>query len=361
MPYRNVTFAEESIGLMTYSASWRSPSNIALIKYWGKHGLQLPRNPSLSFTLSACHTDMQLNATPEAATPGLVVMYEGSPRPAFEQKIKIFFSLVADRFPWLSRASVVIDSVNTFPHGAGIASSASAMSALALCLMDIHDQVQGRLSPAGADWWCQASEVARLGSGSACRSVYPIAGLWGEAFGVADSSDAYAIPWGNEMAPVYHDFQDTILIVSTKEKAVSSTAGHKLMDGLPYADIRYSVAKNNLTSLCEIMRHPDALDRFITIVESEALQLHALMMSGDSPFILMEPGTLSLIKEIWRFRKESGIPVCFTLDAGPNVHLLFPKAYSTPILNWIESTLSFYCAEGRYILDSVGKGPEKLL
>lgn len=361
MPYRNVTFAEESFCFMTYSASWRSPSNIALIKYWGKHGLQLPRNPSLSFTLSACHTDMRLDVTPESATPGLVVMYEGTPRPSFEQKIKTFFSLVNDRFPWLAQASVVIDSVNTFPHGAGIASSASAMSALALCLMDIHAQILGRPTSSGTDWWCRASEVARLGSGSACRSVYPVAAIWGQASFIADSNDAFAIPWADEIAPIYHDFQDTILIVSTKEKAVSSTAGHKLMEGLPYADPRYSVAKSNLTQLCDIMRRPDALDQFITIVESEALQLHALMMSGDTPYILMEPGTLSLIKEIWRFRKESGIPVCFTLDAGPNVHLLFPKAYSAPILNWIESTLSFYCAEGRYILDSVGKGPEKLL
>ena len=345
---------------MIYTSSWRSPSNIALIKYWGKHGLQLPRNPSLSFTLSACHTQMKMEVTPEASTPGLVVLYDGTPRPSFEQKIKTFFSLISDRFPWLAQASVVIDSVNTFPHGAGIASSASAMSALALCLTDIHDQLNGRLHAPDEDWWCTASEVARLGSGSACRSVYPVAALWGASSGIADSSDSYAIAWGNEIAPVYHDFQDTILIVSTKEKAVSSTAGHKLMEGLPYADTRYAEAKNNLLRLCDIMRRPDALDQFITIVESEALQLHALMMSGNTPFILMEPGTISLIKEIWHYRKETGIPVCFTLDAGPNVHLLYPKEYTAPIVAWVESTLASYCAEGRYILDHVGNGPEKI-
>ena len=346
---------------MTYTSSWRSPSNIALIKYWGKHGLQLPRNPSLSFTLSACHTQMKLEVSPEAATPGLVVMYDGTPRPSFEQKIKTFFSLVSDRFPWLAQASVVIDSVNTFPHGAGIASSASAMSALALCLMDIHDQLSGQSHSPDADWLYKASEVSRLGSGSACRSVYPVAALWGYSSGISGSSDEYAIPWGHEIAPVYHDFQDTILIVSTKEKAVSSTAGHKLMEGLPYADTRYAEAKNNLTKLCDVMRRPDALDQFITIVESEALQLHALMMSGDTPFILMEPATISLIKEIWLYRKETGIPVCFTLDAGPNVHLLYPKEFTTSILAWVEGTLATYCAEGRYILDHVGNGPEKVL
>jgi diphosphomevalonate decarboxylase len=290
-----------------------------------------------------------------------MVMYDGTPRPSFEQKIKTFFSLVSDRFPWLANAAVVIDSHNTFPHGAGIASSASAMSALALCLMDIHDQLSGRPHTPDADWWSRASEVARLGSGSACRSVYPVAALWGLSPGIAASCDAFAIPWGKELAPVYQDFQDTILIVSTSEKAVSSTAGHKLMEGLPYADTRYAVASNNLYKLCDIMRRSDAIDQFITIVESEALQLHALMMSGDTPFILMEPGTISLIKEIWRFRKETGIPVCFTLDAGPNVHLLYPKEYTSPILEWVESTLSSYCAEGRYIQDHVGNGPEKIL
>ena len=102
------------------------------------------------------------------------------------------------------------------------------------------------------------------------------------------------------------------------------------------------------------------MNAFITIVESEALQLHALMMSGKTPFILMEPGTISLIKEIWRFRKETGIPVCFTLDAGPNVHLLYPNQYSPAIMDWIDSELAPYCAEGKYIPDHVGTGPEKI-
>ena len=94
---------------MTFTSAWRSPSNIALIKYWGKHGLQLPRNPSLSFTLSACHTVMRLAVTPDADSPGLQVSYDGVPKQSFEPKIKTFFSLVEERFPWLSKASVTID------------------------------------------------------------------------------------------------------------------------------------------------------------------------------------------------------------------------------------------------------------
>jgi diphosphomevalonate decarboxylase len=85
------------------------------------------------------------------------------------------------------------------------------------------------------------------------------------------------------------------------------------------------------------------------------------MMSGDTPFMLIEPGTISIIKEVWRFRKESGIPVCFTLDAGPNVHLLYPLAFKERVLDWINSNLVQYCAEGKYILDQVGMGPEKII
>lgn len=345
---------------MTFTSAWRSPSNIALIKYWGKHGLQLPRNPSLSFTLSVCHTNMRLEVTPEADSPGLQVSYKGEPKPSFEPKIKTFFSLLETRFPWLSRASVSIDSQNTFPHGAGIASSASAMSALSLCLMDINDQIQGSVVLQDSKWWQSASEISRLGSGSASRSVFPVASIWGHTLNAPESSDLFGIPWEQHIAPVFKDYRDTILIVSTAEKSVSSTAGHRLMEGLPYAESRYAEARQNLIRLSEVMASGIDLDAFISIVESEALQLHALMMSGKTPFILMEPGTISLIREIWRFRKETRIPVCFTLDAGPNVHLLYPNEHSPAVMDWVKSDLIHYCAQGKFIADHVGASPEKI-
>lgn len=344
---------------MTYISTWRSPSNIALVKYWGKHQLQLPRNPSISFTLSACYTEMTLRVTLTAPTPGIQVLYHGEPRPSFEPKIESFFSLVQHHFPWLSAASVTIDSTNTFPHSAGIASSASAMSALALCLMDVHHQINEKPLSSAPEWLRQVSEIARLGSGSASRSVFPIASIWGESSTVAGSSDLYAIPWENQIASFYKSYQDTILIVSTEKKSVSSTQGHALMETLPYAATRYEQAHRHLELLCGHMTHEEEVNQFISIVESEALQLHALMMSGSEPFILMEPNTIALIKEIWRFRKETGLPVCFTLDAGPNVHLLYPGAISTPVLDWVRNTLVNYCTDGQYILDCVGFGPQK--
>ena len=345
---------------MTYTSSWRSPSNIALIKYWGKHGLQLPHNPSLSFTLSACHTNMTLIADLETASSGIDILYDGLPKPSFEPKIKKFFSVLDGFFPWLKNAAVKIDSHNTFPHGAGIASSASAMSAIALCLMDINDQINGITTVPGEMWWKQASEIARLGSGSASRSLFPGAAIWGTVDTIDKSSDRYAIPWNEQLAQVYKDYQDTILIVSTSEKSVSSTAGHELMKDHAYAATRYAVARNNIDRLCDVMKHDDLIDTFISIVESEALQLHALMMCGDSPFMLMEPATVAIIKEVWCYRKTTGIQVCFTLDAGPNVHLLYPSQYASDVLAWIQKDLSPYCANGQYIQDHVGSGPQKI-
>jgi diphosphomevalonate decarboxylase len=345
---------------MTYHSSWRAPSNIALIKYWGKHGLQLPHNPSISFTLSACHTNMHIRVSPGHSNPEIQVLYDGQPQTAFEPKIRSFFTRIDNQFPWLKESLVVIESINTFPHGAGIASSASAMSSIALCLMDIHDQIHGGSQVEPKARWSLISEVARLGSGSACRSLFPEAAIWGQAAHIPGSSDEYAIPWSDQIHPLYKSFQDTILVVSAAEKVVSSTAGHELMNDLPYAAPRYAQARHHLNQLVDCMRDEGAIEHFMSIVESEALQLHALMMSGPTPFILMEPGTLSIINELWRFRKITHIPVCFRLDAGPNVHLLYPETHTPVVMGWIKSNLVPFCVDGYFIPDHVGSGPVKI-
>jgi diphosphomevalonate decarboxylase len=346
---------------MDYRSSWRSPSNIALVKYWGKHGIQLPRNPSLSLTLSECHTNMTVEVDTNSATPGLMVRYNGQPKPSFVPKIEQLFAFLTETMPWLTKASIEIDSINTFPKAAGIASSASAMSALALCLTDIDDQLKHQVVLKDAAWWRRVSTIARLGSGSACRSVFPKAALWGKTNYIADSSDEYAIPYEDVIAPIYRTMHDTILIISANEKSVSSTAGHALMNELAYAETRYLEAKKNITRLIDIMRIDDLIADFIAIVESEALQIHALMMACSKPYLLIEPNTVAVIKEVWKFRSETGIPVCFTLDAGPNVHILYPAIHKLRVMSWIQNQLVYYCASGNYIMDEVGDGPVQLL
>ncbi|MDP5043360.1 MAG: diphosphomevalonate decarboxylase, partial [Leeuwenhoekiella sp.] len=137
------------------------------------------------------------------------------------------------------------------------------------------------------------------------------------------------------------------------------TVGHNLMHNHPFASSRFDQANENISKLITILKNGD-LDAFIHLVESEALTLHAMMLTSTPYFILMKPNTLKIIEKIWEYRRETSIPVCFTLDAGANVHVLFPKMYKEEVQKFIKSTLSEYCQDKRYIFDSVGIGAIKL-
>ena len=341
---------------------WQSPSNIALVKYWGKHGKQLPQNPSISFTLSECCTETFIQYE-KSEHLGFQFFFEGKENPAFGAKIEKFLLDNQAFFPFINQLNMKVESRNTFPHSSGIASSASSMSAFVMCLLDIEywlarteRQRAGIFSVVPQ----KASYFSRLASGSACRSVYPKMALWGATEAYNGSSDEYAVPLENDIHPVFKTFRDSILIVSGEKKSVSSRAGHGLMEGNPYAPARYAQANENIKNLLTALKSGD-LDTFINITESEALQLHALMMCSNPSFILMKPNTLHIIEEVRNFRNETHIPLCFTLDAGPNVHLLYPESEAEKVNDFIKNTLSNYCVEGRWIADHVGDGPKKLL
>ena len=156
------------------------------------------------------------------------------------------------------------------------------------------------------------------------------------------------------------NYQDTILLVDKGEKQVSSTVGHDLMHSHPYAERRFQQAHDNLSQLKTVLETGD-LDTFVQIVESEALTLHAMMMTSMPYFILMKPNTLEIINRIWEFRKNANIPVCFTLDAGANVHVLYPENDSAKVLQFIKNELVGYCQNGQYICDAIGQGSQKLI
>ena len=105
---------------------------------------------------------------------------------------------------------------------------------------------------------------------------------------------------------------------------------------------------------------PNGTSQFRAIVESEALTLHALMMCSTPSYMLMEPQTISVINEIRQYRKESKHPIYFTLDAGPNIHLLYPDNIAEQVSPFIKEVLQPYCVGGKMIYDKVGKGPQKL-
>lgn len=343
---------------MNKKVSWRSPSNIALVKYWGKYDDQIPANPSISFTLNNCYTEteVELDQKKSDAIFSFEILLDDETRPDFAPKIEKFFKAIVDEATFLKDYHFTINTHNSFPHSSGIASSASGMSALALCLLSLKEEITGKKEE---DFYRKASEWSRLGSGSASRSVYGGLVEWGQFPGLPESRDEYAVPFSGKVDAVFKSFCDYVLLVEVGAKSVSSTAGHGLMNNHPYAERRFLQAHENLDKLSRILADGD-VGAFGNLVESEALTLHAMMMTSDPSYILMKPHTVSIIERIREFRKETGTLVFFTLDAGANVHVLFPSAVEQKVKAFVESELVPYLNNGKYIKDRVGRGPDKV-
>ena len=346
--------------MKTTKIAWRSPSNIAIIKYWGKYGRQLPRNASISLTLQNAFSETSLVYEPKENNGqiDLHFNFEGQKNKKFKERLQQFLSSITDIMPFLTEYTLSIESHNSFPHSAGIASSASAMSALALCLCSMERQVSTQ--PQAEEYFYQrASMIARLGSGSAARSVYPHLAVWGATALAEGSSNDYAIPFAQAVHEVFLSYHDDILLVSKSEKSVSSTAGHALMNSNPFADVRYQQAHNNLQDLLLALKEGN-LHHFGRIAEQEALQLHALMMTSEPSYILMESNSLEIIKKIRLWRQNTGHPLYFSMDAGPNMHLLYPDNIASAVQPFIQQELLEHCEQGSYLEDVVGKGPTRL-
>ncbi len=333
--------------------SWESPSNIALVKYWGKKENQIPCNASISFTLSNCKTTTEVHFIPkEEKGVSFNIYFEGKENEAFRPKIESFLNKIVNELPYLNTTHLDIHSSNSFPHSSGIASSASSMGALALCLLSYENNSHDE------SFYQNASILSRLGSGSACRSVYGGLVSWGKHHDLSNSSDEFGTPF-MEANKVFSDFNDIILIVESGKKSVSSTQGHQLMHQHPFAAQRFIQANENISRIKDILKNGD-LTKFCELVELEALSLHAMMMTSSPSFILMKPNTLQIIEKIRAFREQKDIPICFTLDAGANVHLLFPNTYQQEVEEFVKEELVAYCEKQQYICDKVGQGPKLL-
>ena len=346
---------------------WSSPSNIALVKYWGKKENQIPANPSISFTLNNCKTITKLSFDKKDISTALNVtnsnfsfdlLFEGKPKEDFKPKIQKFFERIAVYCPYLEDYHFIIDTQNTFPHSSGIASSASGMAALAMNIMSLEKELNPAISE--SHFYQKASFLARLGSGSACRSIRGSIVVWGKNDSFAESSDLFGVALSSKVHENFKNYQDTILLVDKGEKQVSSTVGHDLMHHHPYAETRFLQAHNNLSKIKTVLETGN-LEHFIKIVESEALTLHSMMMTSLPYFILMKPNTLAIINKIWKFRSDTQIPVCFTLDAGANVHVLYPEIVAEKVLQFIKNELVGYCQNGQYICDEIGFGSQLIM
>ncbi len=345
--------------LLNGRVTYKAPSNIALVKYWGKEGNQIPKNPSISFTLSACFTITTLEFTRIKQNNhfNFEVFFEGEKKEEFKPKIQTFLERIEAYLPFLKDYHFTIKTRNSFPHSSGIASSASGLAALSLCLMYIEKELNPIISKTYFNK--KASFLARLGSGSASRSIEGEVVVWGKHPAIDHSSNLLGVKFPYPIHQNFKNYHDTILLVDKGEKQVSSTVGHQLMNNHPFAEQRFKQAYENLDKMSVILQKGD-INAFIALVESEALTLHAMMMTSNPYFILMKPNTLKIIEKIWKFRKETQANICFTLDAGANVHVLYPENEKEKIHNFIISELIVHCQKNQYICDKIGLGAKLL-
>lgn len=314
-------------------------------------------NPSLSFSLKQARTRTSVKLE-ERKAKHLQFLFEGNESP-FEKRIAKYLDRLAIDLPWVNDYSFSIESENTFPHSTGIASSASAFGALALCLVDLDDQLAG-LQRSEQKFLQTASRFARLGSGSASRSLYGGFVWWGKSAVMSGSTDSFAIPVSEQVHKSYFGLRDAVLLVDSKKKKVSSSAGHDLMNNHPFQKVRIQQANDTIAELIQLMQKPDARMQFIDLVEQEALSLHAMMMTSKPSFVLLKPGSLELIERIRDFRNQTQIPVGFTIDAGPNIHLLYWEEDKDAVHQFIELELLPFTENGQWLDDRVGEGPQRV-
>lgn len=329
----------------------RFPSNIALVKYWGKKGNQLPCNASLSMTLSRAQTEVILSVgEKKGKNASLAYFFEGQENQAFGERVLRYAQQQPEFADLLLHFDLRFESQNSFPHSAGIASSASAFAAIAATLLKASGKAESE-----RDFHQEASRLARLGSGSACRSFYGPFAQWGQLNNIPNSSDEFAVPV-TEIHDNFRNLKDSILIVEDAPKKVSSSVGHGLMKNHPFADARFVQANNHCMEMISVLKNGD-FEAFISITEREALSLHAMMMTSGNYYLLIKPDTVRIIEQVFQFREATGLPLCFTLDAGPNVHLLYPESIQDKVQPFLEHYLQQYGLKS-VIDDFAGVGGE---
>lgn len=295
-------------------ATASAPVNIALAKYWGKRDeqLHLPMTDSLSVALDLFTT----TTVKKALSPSDEVILNGMcmpPQSAFYTRCARFLDL----FRPSPQFSFSITTTNTVPTAAGLASSASGFAALTMALNSFFGW---KLSSQ------QVSALSRLGSGSACRSVYKGFVRWqkGEC---PEGTDSYAIPckgWWPEL-------RLAVLMLSTKEKPISSREAMRLsVETSPYYDLWPQIVEKDIHAILTTIDERN-FPAFGRLVERNALMMHSTMLTSTPPVCYWIEETITAMKTIWDARHH-GIPVYFTIDAGPNIKLLFLSKDSQAVM-----------------------------
>jgi diphosphomevalonate decarboxylase len=288
---------------MTTATAQASP-NIAFIKYWGNRDdtLRIPSNGSISMNLEGLYTRTTVSFQPSLPFDELIINGH-EVTGAGLRRISYILDLIRGMANIHARAEVV--SENNFPSGTGIASSASAFAALALA----GSQAAGlTLSER------ELSRLARRGSGSASRSIPGGFVEW--QVGVSDE-DSFAVSIAE---PGHWDLVDCVAIVSTDHKKVGSVEGHPIAGTSPLQAARVADAPRRL-EICRRAILERDFQTFASIVELDSDMMHSVMMTSTPALHYWKSASLEVMNCVRQWRAE-GIPACYTVDAGPNVHVI---------------------------------------
>lgn len=349
--YKRERITAAALPEMPVAAQWRAPANIALIKYWGKMDEQQPLTPSLSFCLKHSFTETKVVLQ---RSERFHYSLADAGQQAWRKKLDTFFERILPYFSFLEKSHLLIDTHNTFPHGVGMASSASGFAALALCLCDLEQQLIKK-AHRGEDFYRKASFMARLGSGSASRSVWPGYSWWGRSMLFPQGNQVMAVAF-TSVKGSFRNLKDSIVLVDANEKPVSSSEGHSRFERHPYREGRIAQVAQTIQRLKTSLEQED-WPLFEQTVEQEALSLHALMMSAEPGYLLMQPSTVKVWQLVNDFRQQTGVQVAMTMDAGPTVHLIHPHREHEKLQPLFRELNRLGM---RLLHDEVGEGPQDL-
>lgn len=292
--------------------------NIAFIKYWGNldDGRRLPANGSISMTLAGLETVTDVTIDPSLTSDMLWINGEHA-SPASIRRASGFLDYMRDYFG--HSAFCTIESSNNFPTGTGIASSASAYAALAAAYVcALGESVSRR----------KLSILSRHGSGSASRSIF---GGFVEWITGATSEQSYSF----QIAPPAHwELVDLIAIIGYAHKTVGSSSGHHTAHSSPLQEARISSSPERLNQCRKAILNRD-FDELAAVAELDSNLLHAVMMTSNPPLLYWQPATITVMKAVREWRNQ-GLPVFYTIDAGPNVHCLTTEKHYPTVLETLQ-------------------------
>lgn len=300
-------------------ATAKAHANIAFIKYWGRKDeiLRLPANDSISMNLSEVFTITTVEFS-EGYKKDEVELVGKKLEEKEEKRIVDHLDRIRNLAKIKTFAKVV--TKNNFPTGTGIASSASGFAALTVAAVKASGL---KLSEK------QLSILARQGSGSACRSI-PSGFVEWKSGSSSDSSYAHTLfpsDWLNIV--------DILAIVEKKTKKISSSEGHTLTGSGPFYKARILGMEDKLKKIKQALSNKD-FKTFGEISEAEAVNMHAIMMTSVPPLFYWLPKTLEIILAVKKWRDE-GLPVYFTIDAGPNIHLICQEENEQKVIRHLEN------------------------